>query len=206
MRINLKTLLAFAAVALIGAAAMAAVPDKSYVSNMYGGAIYDGSPRLELTAALLQAGGGQGDYSLHTAFVTMLGQKAADTEMDKLTRQYGAQNVAGWIDGSNWMMVHGLASFKSKGMNLPEVPTDLNGVKLAAALVNAGIAPDDAAYWSGRMYDHLFSHDINAGVVKDMDRKASQYYAKNMYAINNQAMYDVAQSLDTHDVELALLH
>jgi hypothetical protein len=195
-----------AAAILFSASALAVVPGKQHDTNMYGGAVDDGSASLDLTSALLRAGGGPDNFSMKTVLVSMLGQQGAADELNKLDRQYGPNQVQQWLQGSNWLVLDGLNQLRNTGSNLPPPSSDLTGTKLASALVDAGIAPDDTTFWTGYYYDHLFSHAVNKVMEADMNRKFSEYYAKDVYAVNNQAMYDVSQSVHTHNVRLAELH
>jgi hypothetical protein len=191
---------------LISASVLAVVPGKQHDTNMYGGAVDDGTASLDLTSALVRAGGGESAFSTKTALVNMLGQQGADQEVSKLQRQYGPNKVQEWLQGSNWLVLDGLTQLRNTGTNLPPPSDDLTGSKLASALVDAGVAPDDTSFWTGYYYDHLFSHAVNKVMETDMNRKFSEYYARDVYAINNQAMYDISQSVHTHNVRLAELH
>src|ERR1051325_5672430 len=79
----------------------AAVPGKQQEVNQYGGAVYQGGAKLDLVSALVQAGGGADGFSMQTALINMLGQPAANDEIDKLDRQYGTQAVQDWLLGSD---------------------------------------------------------------------------------------------------------
>jgi hypothetical protein len=94
---------------------------------------------------------------------------------------------------------------RNTSTDLPEPPSDLTGSKLAAALVDAGIAPDDTQFRTGYYYDHLFSHAVNKVLETGMDRKFSEHYAKTVFTINDQAMSDLSQSVHAHDSRLAAL-
>lgn len=193
-------------VALLGASAFAGVPAVPPDSNPFGGAVDQGSPALDLTAALWQAGGGTGDFSTRSALVSMLGRDGADAEIAKLTRRYGTTPVRKWLEGSDWLMSEGLTQLRNTGTDLPQPSSGLTGTKLAAALVGAGIAPGDSRFRTGYYYDHLFSHAVNKVMETGMDRKFSERYVKDVFTINNQAMYDVSQSVHGPDVQLATLH
>jgi hypothetical protein len=172
----------------------------------FGGQVHDGKPALELTAALFRAGGGSQRYSTRVALANLLGQNQAEQELGKLGRQYGPAAVRRWLELSDWLMAQGLVQLRNVGTELPTPPDDLNGGKLASALVDAGTAPSDGAFWSGYWYDQLFSHGINEVLVEDLDRHFGERRARSAYAVNNQVMYDVSQQIQTRSISLAKLH
>jgi hypothetical protein len=174
-------------------------------NNWLGGAIYHGQPDLQLTAALVKAGGGPEHFKFSTALVSMLGQKTVNAEVAKLTKQYGQKDVNGFLDGVTFVVNDALKRATEAGVKLPAAPADLQGQKLAVALVKAGTAPD-GTFWSGYFFDKTVSHKIHNEVMIDVDRKFSPAVDKNAHKILNQAMYDVAHALGHSDVKLASLH
>lgn len=68
------------------ATATAQTMDQSQM-NWFGGTTYSGAPALNVTAALVEAGGGASHFDFATALVAMLGQDTANAEVAKLTRQ-----------------------------------------------------------------------------------------------------------------------
>jgi len=188
-------------IALAGFAAMAAEPGASTHP-----AATAGSPELDLTSALWQAGGGTQGFSMKTALISMLGQEGADGELAKLEHRYGAKPVQRWLQGSDWLMLQGLTQLRNTGTELPDPSSDLTGAKLAAALVGAGVAPGDSSFSTEHYYDQLFSHGVNKVLEAGMDRKFSARYAKTVFTINDQAMSDVSQQIQTRSTALAKLH
>lgn len=172
----------------------------------FGGRVHDGAAALQLTSALLQAGGGAAGFSTRTALVSLLGQPAADQELAKLARQYGATAVHRWLTISDWLVMQGVVQLRNIGTELPAPPDDLSGGKLAAALVDAGVAPEDGIFWSSYYYDHLFSHGVNKVLEAGLGRRYGESHARRAYAVNNQLMYDISQSVHAQDVRLAALH
>jgi hypothetical protein len=175
-------------------------------TGKFGGKIHEGAASLQLTAALLQAGGGPEDFSTQSALVHILGRDAANRELTKLTRQYGAAAVRSWLAISDWLVRQGLVQLRNIGSELPSPPDDLTGGRLAAALVDAGVAPKDGIFWSSYYYDHLFSHGVNKVLEEDLGRRYGERRARRAYAVNNQLMYDISQSVHAQDVRLAALH
>jgi hypothetical protein len=175
-------------------------------AGKFGGAVHDGQAQLDLTAALIQAGGGTESFSTRTALDNLLGSAAADQELAKLEHQYGAAAVSRWLEISDWLMHQGIVQLRNTSTELPDPSDDLSGGKLVAGLVAAGVAPGDTTFWSGYWYDQLLSHGINKVLVEDMGRRFGERHARSDYAVNNQAMYDIAQQIHTGDVRLAKLH
>lgn len=190
---------------LFAGSALAATGGTGSATSWFGGPVYDGEPNLEVTAAVVKAGGGAEDFSFHQALVSMLGEKTVNAEVAKLTKQYGEKNVQDWVNGFTFAVNDALKHATAQGIKLPPAPADLHGAKLAEALVSAGTAPDNV-FWSGLLYDHTLSHKIHTQVMMDIEAKYGAAYDKNLHAITNQAMYDVAHALGKKHVKLAPLH
>lgn len=173
--------------------------------NWFGGPIYSGEPALAATAALIKAGGGADNFSFQTALVSMLGEETVNAEVAKLTKQYGAEEVKGFVDGMTFAVKSGIKHVTAEGITLPEAPADLHGADLAKALVQAGTTPD-GTFWSGYLFDKALSNKIHVQVMADIDQAVGHQADENTHKILNQAMYDVAQALKMKDVKLAPLH
>jgi hypothetical protein len=192
----------------ISAEAPAAAPQaqmNASAMNWFGGETYLGAPALDVTAALVKAGGGADNFSFSTALVSMLGEKTVNAEVAKLTKQYGHENVTNFINGMTFAVNDGLKRATEAGVTLPAAPADLKGAKLAGTLVSAGTAAD-GSWWSGLLFDKALSHDIHVKVMQDIDAKYGHGADENTHKILNQAMYDVAQALKAKNVKLASLH
>lgn len=174
------------------------------VINMFGGPAYLGAPALDVTAALVQAGGGTADFSFAKALVSMLGETTVNAEVAKLNKQYGEKNVQGFIGGMDFAIKDALKRATEQGIALP-APAKLSGVDLAKTLVKAGTAPD-GVWWSGYLFDVAISHDLHNQVMADINAGPGYPADKLTHQILNQAMYDVAQALGHKDVKLASLH
>lgn len=173
--------------------------------NWYGGPVYDGPPALEATAALVRAGGGADNFTFAAALVSMLGEKTVNGEVTKLQEQYGEEAVTSFLDGMTYAVKAGLKRATEAGVTLPEAPADLEGVKLAETLLQAGTAPD-GTFWSGYLFDRALSHEIHNQVMLDINADLGEPADLNTHKILNQAMYDVAQALGHENVKLASLH
>ena len=200
--------LAFSGTALAAHAAPAsAAPMNTYgtaTSNWFGGPIYSGEAALDVTAALVKAGGGAKNFNFATALVSMLGKKTVNAEVAKLTKQYGKKNVDDFISGMTFAVKDGLKRATEQGIKLPAAPADLVGAKLATTLVEAGTV--DGTFWSGYLFDKALSHPLHVAVMADIDHKSGHASDENTHKILNQAMYDVAQALGHKDVKLSSLH
>ncbi len=174
-------------------------------TNWFGGGIYTGEPALEATAALIKAGGGTEQFNFQTALVSMLGEETVNSEVAKLTRQYSAEEVKGFIDGMTFAVNSAIKHVTAEGITLPAAPADLHGVELAKALVQAGTTPE-GTFWAGYLFDKALSNKIHVLVMVDIDKAVGHEADKNTHKILNQAMYDVAQALDMKNIKLASLH
>ncbi|MDE1887490.1 MAG: hypothetical protein KGI32_05075, partial [Gammaproteobacteria bacterium] len=160
-------------------------------TNMFGGPIYSGAPALNVTAALVKAGGGAENFEFSTALVSMLGEKTVNAEVAKLTKQYGKDEVNTFLTGMTYAVKDGLKRATEAGVKLPAAPADLHGVALARTLVTAGTAPD-GMWWSGYLFDHALSHDLHNQVMEDINSNVSTQADLTTHKILNQAMFDVA--------------
>lgn len=186
---------------LFSATAFAADSYGSATTNWFGGPIYEGEPALQATAALVKAGGGADNFDFSKALVSMLGEQTVNAEVAKLTKQYSKEDVTNFIDGMTFAVSDGLTRATEAGVELPEAPADLEGAKLAKALVKAGTAPD-GTFWSGYLFDQALSHTIHVQVMADIDAESGHTADAHTHYILNQAMYDVAQALGMKDVKL----
>lgn len=192
--------IAGAAAMLFSATAFAAGSHASAMTNMFGGPIYHGKPNLQVTAALVKAGGGAQNFSFSKALVSMLGKKAVNAEVAKLTKQYGKKNVTDFINGMTFAVDDGLKRATKAGVKLPAAPLNLKGVKLAKTLVHAGTT-SKGTFWAGYLFDHALSHKLHDAVMADIDAKYSYAADANTHYILNQAMHDVSQKLDMQSVK-----
>lgn len=187
------------------AAASAESQAPAVETNMFGGPVYNGEPALGATAALIDAGGGADHFSFQAALVSMLGEQTVDGEVAKLTQQYGADDVKGFIDGMDFAVNDAIKLVTAAGVELPAAPADLHAAELAKTLVKAGTAPD-GAFWAGYLFDQALSHKIHNQVMADIDQSVGTDADLLTHKILNQAMFDVAQALSLSDVKLAVLH
>ncbi|MDN5874412.1 MAG: hypothetical protein L0H29_08545 [Sinobacteraceae bacterium] len=190
---------------MAGALTSCAVPSARSaqpVINAFGGRAYLGQPKLQLTATLVEAGGGLGDFSFNRALGSMLGPKQARAEISNLKAQYGTRRVRDFFTGMDYAIHKGARLAINAGLKLrfDENP-NLQGLKLARALVEAGLAAD-GTFW----FDSLLSHRLHNTMMLDMDVELSAATDTDSHRILNQTMYDVARSLKIQSVRLAPFH
>jgi hypothetical protein len=206
-----RTFAALGAAATL-AAATAALADNdmsggSMQYGRYGGPVYSGAPALNVTAALVAAGGGAGHYSTATALVSMVGADTVNDEIGKLQKQYGKAAVSQWLSTFDFAVSDALKHATAAGISLPAPDAGLSGKNLAVTLVKAGTA-QDGTFQIEFLLDKAVSHGIHVAVMNDIDANPS--YGKQVdlmyHEISNQAFYDLAQALGATDVKLASLH
>lgn len=175
-------------------------------TSRYGGPAYAGAPNLAATAALVAAGGGAANFSIATALTSMVGADLTNKEVAKLTKQYGKANAASFIKTFDFAVKDALKVATDAGVKLP-APAPLKGHALAAALVKAGLAPDNT-FWEELQLDHAVSHKIHMQVMDDIDKAPGYGKAAdaNYHKVADQAHYDLAQALGMKDVKLASFH
>jgi len=76
--------------------------------NWFGGPVYTGEPALDVTAALVKAGGGRDAFSFEKALVSMLGDDTTRAEIAALTQKYGAENVQSFVEGMDFAVTAAL--------------------------------------------------------------------------------------------------
>lgn len=199
-----KTLTVFSALALaatLGASASASM--MSSTTDRYGGPAYNGTPNLAATVEFAQDGGGAKSFSIVKALTTMVGPKLVKAEVAKLTKQYGAKDIASWVKTWNFAVPDAVNVATHAGVKLP-APANFSGKALAAALVKVGST--SGTFWTGDMLDHTISHKVHDAVMNDIDAKLGTTADANYHRITNQAMYDLAQALGATSVKLAAFH
>jgi hypothetical protein len=171
--------------------------------SRYGGPVYEGAPALDVTAALVQAGGGAGNFSTAAALTSMVGGDAVTGEVTKLDKQYGDQNVQSWLSVFDFAVKDALSIATKAGVTLPA--GSLTGKDLAVTLVKAGLDTDNTFY-TEFMLDKAVSHKIHVQVMEDIDAKYGGAADTNYHRISNQAFVDLAHALGANDVKVADFH
>jgi hypothetical protein len=178
-----------------------------HMMSRYGGPIYSGAPALNVTAALVAAGGGPAKYSTAAALTAMLGKATVTAEVAKLTKQYGAAAVTNWLKTFDFAVGDALKIATSKGIKLPAPDPKLTGKALATTLVTAGTAAD-GTFQIEFLLDKAVSHGIHVQVMDDIDANAAFGKKADLqyHEVSNQAFYDVADALGYTKVKLSPLH
>ncbi len=163
---------------------------------------YYGAPDLLAASSLVAAGGAAEHFSIVAALRSLAGNKIANAEVLKLTRQYGPGKVASFVKVQNFTVDEAVRDAVAAGVKFP-APT-LSGKTLAVRITKHGL--EDGTYYEGAMLDKLVTHKIHEAVMASID---AQYGAKadaNYHRIADQAHYDLAQALGAKTVKLAAYH
>jgi len=169
----------------------------------YSGPVYEGAPILKVTASLVKAGGGPGNFSTATAVTAIAGKDLTGKEIAKLTKQYGQDKVNDWIKVNDFAVADALKIATAAGVKLPKA--NVPASKLGATLVKMGIAKD-RTYYVEFMLDKLLSHKIHNQVMDDIDAKFGEPADANYHKVSNQAYYDLAMAMKMKNVKLADFH
>ncbi len=201
----LSALLAAGTLALGAGLAQADPAMKGMDMARYGGPVYTGAPALNVTSALVAAGGGADNYSTATALTAMVGAPTVTAEVGKLTKQYGKARVGSWLTVFDFAVKDALAKATAAGVTLPDPDPSLTGKTLATTLVTAGLDKKNVFY-TEYLLDKAVTHNIHVAVMNDIDAKFGAKADTDYHRITNQAMVDVAHALGAKKVKVAKLH
>ena len=166
------------------------------------GHTYTGAPDLQAAISLVTAGGAPGHFLITKALASLAGDKTADAEVAKLTKQYGQARVASYVAVQNYAVNDAVKRALAAGVKFPKPM--LHGAALAKRVVTLGLY--HGTYYEGTQLDHLVSNPIHEAVMTDIDRKFGRDADANYHLISNQAHYDLAQALGATTVKLAAYH
>ncbi len=199
-----KTLAPVVMAALLPIAATAAMLMHGMPMGTMGadGVPYTGAPNLAAASSLVAAGGTPQHFSIVAALRKIAGNKIANAELLKLTRQYGPGKVANFVKVQNFTVDQAVRDATAAGVKFP-APT-LKGKALGVALTKAGL--EHGTYYEGVMLDHAVSHPIHEAVMDSIDTQYSPKLDANYHRIADQAHYDLAQALGMTSVKLAAYH
>ncbi len=179
--------------------------DSKMDMSRYGGPVYSGDPALNVTSALVAAGGGASSFSTATALTNMVGAKAVGNEVKKLDKQYGKAKVASWLTVFDFAVADALKIATAAGVSLPAPDPSLTGTKLATTLVTAG-CDSDGTFYTEFLLDKAVTHNIHMQVMNDIDAKYGADADQSYHAISNQAFVDLAHALGATNVKVSSLH
>jgi hypothetical protein len=166
------------------------------------GVTYTGAPDLQATISLVTAGGPAGHFSIVKALTALAGAKTANAEVAKLTKQYGAKQVASFVAVQNFAVNDAVKIATAAKVPFP-APT-LHGAALAKRVVTLGLV--GGTYYEGTQLDHLVTNKIHEAVMGHIDGKFGVAADANYHRIADQAHYDLAQALGVTTVKLAAFH
>ena len=166
------------------------------------GVTYTGAPDLQAAISLVTAGGAPGHFSIVKALTALAGAKTANAEVAKLTKQYGAANVASFVAVQNFAVNDAVAIATKAGVKFPS--PSVHGTALAVRVVKLGLVND--TYYEGTQLDHLVTNKIHEAVMGHIDGKFGAAADANYHRIADQAHYDLAQALGAKTVKLAAFH
>ena len=166
------------------------------------GVTYTGAPDLQGAISLVTAGGEPGHFSIVMALTNLAGAATAKAEVAKLTKQYGAANVASFVAVQNFAVNDAVAIATKAGVKFPS--PDVKGKALAVRVVKLGLV--NGTYYEGTQLDHLVTNKIHEMVMDDIDKKFGTAADANYHRIADQAHYDLAHALGATTVKLAAFH
>jgi len=153
--------------------------------------VFEGTPDLALTAALVKAGGGAKNFSSFKLFKIVTGGLTA-AEATKLTNQFGAQDVKDTFAVFDYAIDDVVRIVTAKHIALPPAapePTDAKA--LAVALYKAGTTT--TGNWDvGYMLEHLITHPIHHVIMHDIDAKFGAQKNEVFHIVLSQMMDDLA--------------
>ena len=155
--------------------------------------IYGGAPDLALTSALVAAGGGPEHFSSAKLFKVVTGSLAAP-EAAKLTKQFGAADVANTFAVFDFAIDDVIRVATAKHIALPPpAPDPADAKALAVALYGAGIT--DRGTWDvGYMLERLITHPIHHVIMADIDAKFGSPTNGTFHMVLAQMMDDLAMA------------
>ncbi len=166
------------------------------------GTPYLGAPDLNAAISLVTAGGAPQHFSIVRALRVLAGNKVANDELLKLTKQYGPGKIESFVKVQNFAVDQAFRDATAAGVKFP-APT-LTGKALAVRVTKLGL--QDGTYYEGVMLDHLVTHQIHEAVMGAIDAQYGTKADANYHRIADQAHYDLAHALGATTVRLAAYH
>lgn len=154
-------------------------------------AAYKGEPALQLTLAMVMAGGAERFRS--TSLFSMLAGERAESEADKLRNQFGQDRMVRFFRVADFVVVDTLHIFDSKEIPRPDAPNPdpTDGRALAMALYKAGRPAETGAFSVEYLLDHLMSHAVHQQVVQDVGEQFGADAYPSYAEVFGQTMNDL---------------
>ena len=148
--------------ALLGTAAPMKMPHEQSTR-------YHGQPDLQVTAALVQAGGGASSFDA-AKLLRFLASDHADDEFRSLQGRFGQKRITTFVQTFTFAINDALKVATQSGVQLPAAPAELtsSGKALSVALVKDGTMPD-GKFDVGYLIEHLLSRPIHVAIMRDIN-------------------------------------
>lgn len=166
-------------------------------SRFSGPGVYTGTPALQLTLSMIEAGNGPQQFDTIALLKDLSGSKF-DAEVAKLTKQYGKTKVDSFVTIFPFIVSDSLKIAGQQHVALPKTPAPdpHNGPALAQALWQAG--QTGSGFNVEVLLDRLVSHPIHDRVMIDVDQKYGVAKDADYHAILSTAMNDLATAYNLH--------
>jgi len=166
----------------------------------YGGGVYLGPPRLDVTSSLIYAGGGIENFSVQRFLRSTEGDEWTNTELESLRFTYGREKVRLWERAFDFAVADSARRATDEGITLP-IPS-MRGRRLAMALVNAGI-DENHRFTAETWMDRTVSNSVHKKVLDDLDLQYGPDATGDFHQISNRMFYDLALHLNMDQIKLA---
>jgi hypothetical protein len=153
---------------------------------------YTGAPALELTLAMVLAGGAQ--HFRSTSLLSTLAGNHAEAEASKLQTQFGQERMMNFFRVSDFMIVDTMRIFDTREIPRPDAPKpDPSDARaLTIAIYRAGSpATAGTAFNVDYLLDHLMTHAVHQQVVQDVGEHFGSGAYPNYVEVLRQTMSDL---------------
>jgi hypothetical protein len=174
---------------VVGGVAFVSVPMVPAEAIVYEG----GAPDLQLTSAMVSAGGGVRDFSSVKLFGFLTGS-ARGAEAAKLTKKFGKHEIADTFAIFDFM-VGDFAKIATRSRATLPTPSPALGTGKALALTMYGAGVSGSGKWDvGYMLEHMISHTAHHAIMHDIDAKFGKSKNANFHIVLTQMMADLAKT------------
>lgn len=175
--------------------------DGTAIHGRYGGGVYLGAPTLNVTASMVRAGGGIGNFSIENALRNAAGDEWVTTELTQLGEKYGRKKVRKWEETFEFCVTDSFSKDDDAGIVMPH--SEMHGRQLGMAMVNAGVDDNNHIFTSELWMDRTESHGVHMKVMDDMDKQFGSDSSGDCHQITNKLFFDMAVHLGMTQVKLA---